>query len=125
VTARRPRRPTISEAQLQKAVIDTATLAGFSLQFHDVDSRKNKRGLPDLILLHPVTGRLIFVELKNATYRATPEQLAWLAALRIRHEAYLWRPEHWLSGEIQRTLLGERRAALAAAASPPRATMGA
>lgn len=125
----RRRLPAISEAQLQVNVIDCATLGGFTLVFHDYDSRRNQRGLPDLILLHPRTGRLIFVELKSATGKLRPDQQAWLAALRIRHEAYLWRPADWMSGEIQAILLGRRVAAIAGA--PPRspsaaaATMGA
>jgi hypothetical protein len=123
------RRLAISEAQLQANVIDTARLAGFTLVFHDQDSRRNPRGLPDLILLHPGTGRLVFVELKSATGKVRPDQKLWLAALNIRHEAYLWRPADWLSGEIQRVLLGSRIAAPAGAPrrhpSPAPATMGA
>lgn len=112
---------TLSEAQLQSLVIELAQLAGFFI-FHDHDSRRNTRGLPDLILVHPRTGRLVFAELKTAAGRVRPEQKAWLAALGIRHEAYLWRPADWFSGEIQRVLLGKRAAAAAMAGS---ATMGA
>lgn len=105
----------MTEAQLQKLVVETAEWAGF-LWFHDTDSRRNKAGLPDLILVHPRTGRLIFAELKSATGKERPQQKVWLAALGIRHEAYLWRPADWASGEIQRILLGQRVAALVSAA---------
>lgn len=98
---------TLTEAQLQALVIELAGHAGF-LIFHDHDSRRNARGLPDLILLHRRTGRSVFVELKSATGKVRPEQKEWLDALRIRHEAYLWRPADWFSGEIQRVLLGRQ-----------------
>jgi hypothetical protein len=104
----------LSEAQLQALVVELAQRAGF-LWFHDHDSRRNKAGLPDLILAHPRTGRLIFAELKSATGKERPEQKMWLAALGIRHEAYLWRPADWFSGEIPRILLGKRVAAAASA----------
>jgi hypothetical protein len=107
---------TLTESQLQALVLELAVQAGF-LAFHDHDSRRNARGLPDLILLHRRTGRLVFVELKSATGRVRPEQQVWLEALRIRHEAYLWRPVDWFSGEIPRILLGQRVAATVGAAS--------
>lgn len=99
----------MSESDLQASITECAELGGW-LWWHDVDSRKNKRGLPDLILCHQRTGRLIFAELKNATRKVTPEQDEWLTTLGIRHTAVVWRPEHWQSGAIQQLLLGERRA---------------
>lgn len=104
----------MSEADLQQAVTQLLTYLGFEW-FHDTDSRRNRAGLPDIIAVHPRTGRLIFVELKSATGKERPQQTVWLAALGIRHEAYLWRPAHWLSGEVQRILQRER---VAVAASP-------
>lgn len=113
---RRP--PALSETQLQGLVTDLATQLGF-LWFHDHDSRRNKAGLPDLILVHPRTGRTIYAELKSATGKERPDQTKWLAALRIRNEAYLWRPADWFSGEIPRILMGQRAAAAAIARSVP------
>lgn len=106
------------EAALQANVIDCAE-RGDWLWWHDTDSRRNQAGLPDLILLHKRTGRLVFVELKSSTGKLRSAQRMWLRALMIRHECYLWRPADWTSGAIQRFLLAERTA------SPVSATMGA
>lgn len=99
----------MSEDQLQACVTDAAERGGW-LWWHDVDSRRNKSGLPDLILVHPRTGRLLFVELKSATGKPRPAQITWLQALTIRHETYLWRPADWFAGTINQILLGERTA---------------
>lgn len=103
------KRPPMSEAELQTNVTDTAETGGW-LWWHDVDSRKNRRGLPDLILCHPQTGRLVWVELKSDTGKLRPDQRKWLRALVISHECYIWRPKDWTSGAIQRFLLAERTA---------------
>jgi hypothetical protein len=96
----------MSEAQLQQMVIDLARWLGF-LHFHDNDPRRNRAGFPDLVLLHTVTGRLIFVELKSEKGRLRPEQDTWMSKLGIHHEAYVWRPAHWNDGVI-RQILSER-----------------
>lgn len=86
----------ITEAQLQRTVVDLAEVLGWRV-FHDHDSRLNRAGLPDLILVR--RGRLIFAELKRRTGRLRPAQAAWLADLaQVAQastgavEAYLWRP---------------------------------
>lgn len=101
-------RPT--EAQFQQAVVDLVKLRGW-LWFHDVDSRRNRRGLPDLVLVHPRTGELKFIELKTDVGRLTPEQRQWIAALEQGgHSVHVWRPEHFASGVIQRELTPARTA---------------
>lgn len=93
-----------SEAQFQQAVTDLATLRGW-LYFHDHDSRRNKRGFPDLVLAHPRTGQLLFVELKKADGRVSVDQQRWLDALRRGgHRAEVWRPAHFATGHIQAAL---------------------
>lgn len=101
----------MTEAQLQACVIDAAKRGGW-LWWHDNDSRRNKAGFPDLVLLHAKTGRLVFAELKSATGRIRPEQQTWINALAWGgHLIYTWRPEHWHNGFILRVLLGEREVA--------------
>lgn len=99
----------MTEAALQQMVIDLARWAGF-MHFHATDMRRSRPGFPDLVLVHTTSGRLIFVELKSEKGRVRPEQDVWLQHLGRLHEAYLWRPVHWESGVIRRTLLGERQA---------------
>jgi len=72
---------------------------------HEVDSKKSRRGLPDLIIAGP--GGLLIVELKrqDKAAQATVEQNEWLDTLAASgHAAYLWRPEDWVSGKIQREI---------------------
>ena len=103
-------RPAMSEADLQASVIDLARRTRW-LYFHDNDSRRNKAGLPDLLLVHPETGRVIFAELKSDTGKLRPEQKQWIDALvRGGHHVVTWRPEHWRAGVIQHVLLSERAA---------------
>jgi hypothetical protein len=100
----------MSEATLLTSVRQMAKL-GKWLAFHDTDSRRNNPGLPDLVLLHPETGRLLFVELKSATGRIRPEQQQWIDALhRGGHTVRVWRPEQWHDGTIARALVTERDA---------------
>jgi hypothetical protein len=103
---------TMSERELQSAVIDLARRCGF-LYMHITDSRKSAAvGFPDLVLVHKTTGRAIYAELKSAKGRLRPEQHEWINALcRGAHEAVIWRPEDWQSGAIQAALLSERKAA--------------
>jgi len=105
------RRPLpMTEAQLLTNVRQMAKLGGW-LQFHDTDSRRNSPGLPDLVLLHPETGQLLFAELKSQTGRIRPEQQQWIDALhRGGHTVRVWRPEQWTDGTIARALVTERAA---------------
>jgi hypothetical protein len=51
-------------------------------------------GHPDIVAVR--RDRLVYAELKSETGRAQPEQLEWLAALRVAGaECYLWRPADW------------------------------
>jgi hypothetical protein len=97
-----------TERHYQAAVIDLARRCDF-LVFHDVDSRRNRPGFLDLVLVHKRTGRLLFWELKTDKGRVRPEQQEWLEALQIRHEAAVIRPQAWAA--VQDVLIGERKAA--------------
>lgn len=98
----------MSEAKLQANFTDAAEKIGWRWH-HETDSRKSPRGLPDIILVHVVQRRIIFVELKNMTRKETLEQLQW------RHdvadaggEAYLFRPTDWMGDLIQDVLKGDK-----------------
>jgi hypothetical protein len=83
----------MSEAQLQRAIVDAATRLGF-LVFHDLDSRQNAAGFPDLVLVRPPY--VLFLELKTEKGRAREEQLTWLRQLRLstKIRTALVRPRH-------------------------------
>ena len=100
----------MSESELQSNVRNTARLGGWFV-YHTHDARRSDKGFPDLTLVHPITGRLIFAELKSSKGRVRAEQTVWLQMLGIRHEAVIWRPEDWHSGAIQALLLSERSVA--------------
>jgi hypothetical protein len=94
----------LTEKAFQTQVVQLARLCGFET-YHTFDSRRSDRGFPDLVLLNPKRGRLVFAELKVARGKTTPEQDVWLANLRAAgQEVYLWRPADW--DEIQVVLTG-------------------
>lgn len=106
------------EDRLQKAITDYIDELDEGLQrqypgapgmrllwFHDVDSKRNKRGLPDLIIAGP--GGHAFAELKaDATRgRLSAAQVMWLDTLAGGGApAYEWRTADWIEGAIQREL---------------------
>ena len=100
-----------SEASLQRAVMDLCRWLGL-LWWHDNDSRRNKAGLPDLI----VVGQrgVLFRELKSAKGTLRPEQRDWLSRLQqAGADADIWRPADMASGRIkdELTALTTRRTA--------------
>lgn len=71
--------------------------------FHVHDARRSwGPGFPDLT----VCGRrLLFAECKSETGTLSREQTAWKWRLLAAGQRWvLWRPSHWLSGEITKTL---------------------
>ena len=93
----------ITERQLQGAIIQCAETFGW-LVYHPWTSIHSAGGYPDLTLTRG--GRLILAELKSRRGALSPDQVIWLGALRqVRGvEVYEWRPDHWLSGEIEGVL---------------------
>lgn len=82
------------EDEFQAIVIARAAVRGWNA-YHHPDSRKaTMGGLPDLVLLHRATGRLILAELKTETGTLRPEQRVFLetAAKNPGTELALWRP---------------------------------
>jgi hypothetical protein len=99
---RRTGRETLTERELQNAVIELAGYLGWRT-YHTHDSRRSNPGFPDLVL---VRDRLIFAELKSAKGRLSPAQQFWLADLEhdAGQEVYVWRPSDWLDGTIEQIL---------------------
>lgn len=95
----------MSEAQFQAAVVDLALLRGWRVM-HIHDSRRGLgAGYPDLTLLHRLTGRLLFVELKSSRGRVSAEQQDWIDNLALGgHAVQVWRPAHFTTGVIQSAL---------------------
>lgn len=93
----------MTEAELQWAVVDLARRYSL-LVWHDVDSRRNQPGLPDLIV---VGKRVLWLELKKQAGRIRPEQEMWLSRLtRAGAEARIIRPADWLDGTVESLLRG-------------------
>lgn len=63
-------------------------------------------GFPDLLLLHPRSGSLLWRELKRVGKRPTAAQQAWLDDLALHgYDAAVWTPADWFSGRIRGELL--------------------
>ena len=69
----------VSERDFQKQVIELAETMGWELIYHTHDSRRSREGFPDLIMVRD--GRLLALELKTETGRASPEQEEWIDAM--------------------------------------------
>jgi hypothetical protein len=76
------------------------------LYYHTHTSKHSPAGFPDVTIVMPSHGRLIFAELKQQRARPTLAQLNWLDALSFLGgvEVYLWRPLDLLEGTIEATL---------------------
>jgi hypothetical protein len=80
----------VTEREFQRWVEQVAEMTGWLLH-HETDSRRSRRGFPDLIMVR--RDRLIAAELKSAKGRVRPEQKVWLDRLEAAGvEVYLWRP---------------------------------
>jgi hypothetical protein len=104
----------VSEAELQKAVIDLARRLGWRTA-HFRTSRTQSggwatavqgdgKGFPDLVMVGD--RRVLFVELKAKGKHPTIEQRDWLDRLTDAPgvETYVWRPTDWTNGTIEQTL---------------------
>jgi hypothetical protein len=91
-----------SEASLQRAVTGLCTWLGI-WWWHDTDPRRNKAGLPDLIIVgdHGILWR----ELKSPRGRLRPGQDILGRRLRASGQDWdTWRPADWASGRIKKEL---------------------
>lgn len=86
----------MTEAELQREVIDLAKIYGWDFRYHTHDARKSSKGFPDWVLVRPP--RIIFVELKGDSnrYDLTDDQRAWVKTLMACPgvEVYVWKPQH-------------------------------
>ena len=92
----------MNEAALKSTVINVARMKGWLIH-HDLPAM-NRRGrwathvegdvgFPDLVLLSPHYGQLLFVELKSEKGRTTSSQDNWLGALTLAGiESHVVRP---------------------------------
>lgn len=95
----------MKEDALQAKVIAVARDLGF-LAYHTHDSRRSERGWPDLVLVHPTRGRLLYRELKQEERYPTADQRKWLDALRVAGaDVGVWRPLDLLEQRVHAELL--------------------
>ncbi len=94
----------MTEAQLQRAVIDLTRWLGL-LAFHSTDARRDtSAGFPDLVISG--VGGVLYRELKSDTGRLRPEQMTWLSTLHLGGaDAAVWRPADMVSGRIKTELV--------------------
>jgi hypothetical protein len=83
----------VKEKQLQRTVEQVLTTLGF-LWFHDrslqhATVRSTNPGFPDICAVHPVSGVLVFIELKSERGRMRPAQLEWKDALERSNAIYI------------------------------------
>lgn len=97
------RTPTMTEKQLQGAVMNLAKLLNWRA-YHPWMSVKSAAGYPDCTLVRG--GRLIYAELKSEVGQLSAAQREWLEELGAVPgvEVYVWYPRDWHSGEIGRVL---------------------
>ena len=103
--------PKLTERQLQTAVMDAMRHFGWSYTHFRPGMTKHgwktplegDAGWPDIYAVR--VERAVAIELKSDIGQLTLNQAQWLARLRrAGTETYLWRPSHWFSGEIEKTL---------------------
>jgi len=112
----------MTEAELQKAVVDTAHLFGWRCaHFRPALTQSGRwvtpvaadgKGFPDLVLVSSTT--VAFIELKGTRGRESDEQKEWLSALtrvagsaangRVPLHVDVWKPADWTSGAIEEFL---------------------
>lgn len=98
----------MSEKRLQANVVSLAKACGWSLVYHTHDSRRSEGGFPDLIMLRGDRGLAVELKAEHDSTKAERKvaQQVWLDGFeRIAgFDAYLWRPSHWLSGDVEKVL---------------------
>lgn len=108
-----PTAPTLSERDFQRAVIDLAHTFGWKIAHfrtamnargaHMTPVGGDGKGWPDLVLVHPAAGLILYRELKSATGHIESAQRDWCAWLEDAGQDFaFWRPGDW--DEIVETL---------------------
>jgi hypothetical protein len=93
----------MTERDLQRCVMNLAKLLQWKT-YHTWLSARSAPGFPDIIAVRGE--RLLAIELKSATGKVSEAQEQWLFALGgvPGVSVYVWRPDDWHSGEIERVL---------------------
>lgn len=84
-----------------------ATVDQTLLYYHTQRSQHSPAGFPDVVIISKRHLLQIVAELKREgkRYKASEAQEEWLDAYQeLGIDTFLWRPRHWLSGEIQRVI---------------------
>jgi len=85
--------PALTEAQLQRQVIEYAKILRWRV-YHPFLSKWSEKGFPDLTLVRG--DRLVFAELKRENGKVSDTQVEWLDLLSDTcAEVYVWRPSDW------------------------------
>lgn len=102
----------MSEKQLLQALSDLCRVLRIDF-YHTHRSEHSPAGFPDCVMIRKadrigLPSTLMVAELKSAHGRVSPDQERWLRSFEAAGvPAYVWRPSHWLSGEIERALRGD------------------
>ena len=85
-----------NEKAFQAHVLQLARAKGWMV-YHPFDSRRSTPGYPDLTLVHPRHGDVLWIELKMPKGRISKAQRQWLDALQLRpnHRVHVFRPDDW------------------------------
>lgn len=94
--------PAVTEKDFQRQVTDLAELLGWSwAHFRPAQTARGWRtpvsgplgaGWPDLVLVRPRDGRIVFAELKQDKARTSSQQDSVLDVLRSVAAVHVWRP---------------------------------
>ena len=97
----------MSEDALLAQVRSAALTLGW-IVYHTHDSRRSEPGFPDLVLVNPRQGRILWRELKKEKGRVSVEQRKWLDALRAAgQDVGVWRPADLLEERIVAELVAQ------------------
>lgn len=109
-------RNSMTHEDLQQCIIEAAHLLGFKVAgFRRAMKRDGSwstpvladgTGFPDLTLVNGAQERLLTVEVKTEKDDLSFEQGIWDALLKeAKVEHYIWRPEDWHNGTVERVLI--------------------
>jgi hypothetical protein len=109
----------MTEDQLLETVLDLAATCGWMrAHFRPAQTGRGWRtpvsgdgaGFPDLILVPPQPGRVLWRELKSNTGRLRPQQEAWgNRLLAVGEDWAVWRPADWDSRIVPTLTFGRAR----------------
>lgn len=94
----------LTEKAFMAMVLKLARLCGWEV-YHTHNSRRSEAGFPDLCLVHPRRGLVLFRELKTDKGKLTPAQCRWIDGLSdAGANVDVWRPQDWWA--IEKLLKG-------------------